>query len=104
MDPEVCEHRVEWLTTKGSNQYRDTVRCDACDAIISSEETAWWSEVKEKRRLQVEAEKAAKYEARMNASRRTKATTRPITAAELRMIRAEPGRSAGSTGGTGAPR
>ena len=97
LDPEVCEHRVEWLTTKGSNQYRDKVRCEACNTVISSEETEWWRDTKERRRLQDDAAKAG-------VARRTTTTGKPITASELRAARAEPRRSAGSAGGTGAPR
>ena len=101
LDPEVCQHRVEWLSTKGSNQYKDMVRCEACNTVISSEETEWWRGEKELRRLAALEAQAAKSAAALRA---TKAMAKPITASELRAARAEPRRSAGSTGGTGAPR
>ena len=51
LDPEYCEHRVEWLTTHGSNQFYDRVKCSACLTVLQKEPTAWWTEEQERRRL-----------------------------------------------------
>ncbi|MDA8583366.1 hypothetical protein N9L68_04015 [bacterium] len=55
LDPDVCEHRTELLSTRGSNQYYDKAKCEACLTLISDEMTEWWTLEKERRRLQKEA-------------------------------------------------
>ena len=79
LDPKTCEHRTEWLSTKGSNQYYDQVRCEACNLVLSKEATEWWAKESEWGRRRKEAK-----------ARATRTATRPMaapTAAELREIR-----------------
>ena len=91
IDPETCEHRTEWLSTKGSNQYYDKVRCDACGRVLRKDATEWWSLEQEKRRIKKYHESRAKEVAKTT----TRSTATP-TADELREIRSGSARHAPS--------
>ena len=82
LDPKTCEHRTEWLSTKGSNQYYDQVRCDACKLVLRKDATEWWALESERRRIKMYQEARAKEAANTTA----RSSTAP-TADELRGIR-----------------
>ena len=53
-----CEHPESKLTTRGSNQYKDKLRCLQCGMLLVDTDTPWWRQEKEYR----EHEKALKAE------------------------------------------
>ncbi|CAK0854830.1 unnamed protein product [Prorocentrum cordatum] len=46
-DPDKCIHPADQLTTTGTNQYNEKVRCRLCDALLLDRDAVWWSEEKE---------------------------------------------------------
>ncbi|CAK0834935.1 unnamed protein product [Prorocentrum cordatum] len=54
VDPDECVHPADQLSTVGTNQYKDKVRCHLCDTLLVDRGTKWWSEEKELR-AEVEA-------------------------------------------------
>ena len=67
LDPKTCEHRTEWLSTKGSNQYYDQVRCDACNLVLRKGAAEWWTLESERRRIEKNHQAKAKAAAQSTA-------------------------------------
>ncbi|CAK0910519.1 unnamed protein product, partial [Prorocentrum cordatum] len=49
VDPGECIHPADQLTTVGTNQCKEKVRCRLCDALLVDRDATWWSEEKELR-------------------------------------------------------
>ncbi|CAK0852939.1 unnamed protein product [Prorocentrum cordatum] len=49
VDPDGCIHPADQLTTVGTNQYKEKVRCRLCDTLLVDRDTKRWSEEKELR-------------------------------------------------------
>ncbi|CAK0825490.1 unnamed protein product [Prorocentrum cordatum] len=66
-----CEHPKEKLTTRGSNQYKDKLRCMQCGSLLVDTDTDWWRQEKEYRAQEklLRAEKEKQVQAEMRAIR-----------------------------------
>ncbi len=49
LDPETCPHPEGHISRRGTNQYKDKIRCSKCDKLLVDRDTEWWAKEKKER-------------------------------------------------------